>query len=49
VWATYAGLIGYLGGTTFRDDLWQGLALGFGIALAVALVIELVRRYGRKG
>lgn len=44
VWAVYAGMIGYLGGSTFREDVWKALALGFGIALAVTGAIELVRR-----
>lgn len=44
VWAVYAGMIGYLGGSTFREDIWKALALGFGIALAVTAAIELVRR-----
>src|ERR671918_518107 len=33
VWATYAALIGYLGGAAFDEDIWKALALGFGIAL----------------
>jgi membrane-associated protein len=43
IWATYAGLIGYLGGSAFQE-IWKALALGLGIALAVAGVIEVVRR-----
>jgi len=37
-------MIGYLGGSAFREDIWKALALGFGIALVVAAAIELVRR-----
>jgi membrane-associated protein len=44
VWATYAGMIGYLGGSAFREDVWKALALGFGLALAVAGGVEIVRR-----
>jgi membrane-associated protein len=44
VWAVYAAMIGYLGGSAFREDIWKALALGFGIALVVAAAIELVRR-----
>ena len=44
VWATYATLIGYLGGTAFDEDIWKALALGFGIALVISGVVELVRR-----
>jgi membrane-associated protein len=44
VWATYAGLVGYLGGSTFQEDVWKALALGFGIAIAITVAIELLRR-----
>ena len=44
VWAVFAGMIGFLGGSAFREDIWKALALGFGIALVVAAAIELVRR-----
>jgi membrane-associated protein len=44
VWAVYAGMIGFLGGSAFREDIWKALTLGFGIALAVTGAIELVRR-----
>ena len=42
-WATYTSLLGYLGGSAFQDHPLQGLALGFGIALAVAGLAELIR------
>lgn len=45
VWATYAGMIGFAGGAAFREDVWKALALGFGIALLVALAIEGWRRW----
>jgi membrane-associated protein len=44
-WATYAALIGYLGGKAFEDNPIWGLLLGFGIAAAVFVIVELVRRY----
>ena len=47
VWAVYAAMLGYLGGAAFREDLWKTLLLGFGIAVAVTGVIELVRRLRR--
>jgi len=47
VWAVYAAMLGYLGGAAFREDLWKALLLGFGIAVAVTGVIELVRRVRR--
>lgn len=42
-WATYAGLIGYLGGRTFEDSLLSGLIAGFVIAAAVFVGIALTR------
>jgi membrane protein DedA with SNARE-associated domain len=44
-WASYAALIGYLGGKTFEDNPIWGLLMGFGIAAAVFVIVELVRRY----
>jgi membrane-associated protein len=43
-WALYAGLLGYLGGKTFEHQTWKALLLALGIAGAVSLVIEGVRR-----
>ena len=43
IWGTYAAMLGYIGGKTFEDQPWKGLLLGFGIALGVALLVELVR------
>jgi membrane-associated protein len=43
-WAAYAALLGYLGGRAFEDNPLWGLALGFGIAAATFLVVEVARR-----
>jgi membrane-associated protein len=43
-WASYAALIGYLGGKAFEDNPLWGLLLGFGIAAAVFVVVEVGRR-----
>lgn len=48
-WALYGGLIGYLGGRTFRDQPWKGLLIAFAIAGTVTLTIELVRHFRRRG
>jgi membrane protein DedA with SNARE-associated domain len=42
-WATYATLVGYLGGAAFEDDPLKGVILGLGLALSVAGAIELLR------
>jgi membrane-associated protein len=44
VWGVFAGMIGYLGGATFREDLWKALALGFGLALLITGALEGARR-----
>lgn len=44
VWATYATMLGYLGGHFFRDHEWIGLLFAFGVAMLIALAVEGVRR-----
>jgi len=43
LWATYATMLGYLGGKQFEEQPWKGVLLGLGIAFSVAFVIETVR------
>jgi membrane protein DedA with SNARE-associated domain len=42
-WALYAGLLGYFGGKTFKDQEWKGLLLALAIAGTVAITVEGVR------
>ncbi|GIF49807.1 membrane protein DedA with SNARE-associated domain [Asanoa ferruginea] len=42
-WAAYTTLLGFVGGSAFQDHPLQGLALGFGIALVLAGVAELIQ------
>jgi membrane protein DedA with SNARE-associated domain len=44
LWAGYAVLLGYLGGTTFRNQPIYALVLAFGIAGLVTVGIEAYRR-----
>ena len=44
LWASYAALLGYVGGKRFEDAPWKGLLLAFGVAVAASGVIELARR-----
>ena len=44
LWSSYAVLLGYLGGATFRKQPLYALLLAFGIAAAVTVVVEAVRR-----
>jgi membrane protein DedA with SNARE-associated domain len=48
LWATYAALLGYFGGSTFEHSTWKALLLAFGIAAAVTGGIELVRWLRRR-
>ena len=48
-WAIYGSMIGYLGGHAFEHDPFKGLLLGFGIAVSIAVVVEVVRRIRERG
>lgn len=43
IWATYAALLGYIGGQTFEDNHTLAFLVAFGAALAMTGLIELVR------
>jgi membrane-associated protein len=43
VWASYAALLGYVGGKRFEAAPWKGLIVALTLAFAVAGGIELVR------
>jgi membrane-associated protein len=43
-WASYAALLGYVGGRAFEDNPLWGLLLGFGIAALTFVVLEVSRR-----
>lgn len=44
IWASYAFLIGRLGGKVFEDKPWIGLLMALGIVTAISGIIEAVRR-----
>lgn len=44
LWATYAFLIGRLGGKAFEDRPWAGLLLALGITVVISAAIEVARR-----
>jgi membrane-associated protein len=52
LWAAYASTIGLVGGKAFADQPLHALLLAFGLAAALALLIEsgrrLFRRWGRR-
>jgi membrane protein DedA with SNARE-associated domain len=43
-WATYAAVLGYLGGRFFEHHAWVALLVALGAAGLVAAAVELVRR-----
>jgi membrane-associated protein len=48
IWATYAALLGYIGGKAFADNHTVAFIVAFGCALSVSALIEVVRRQAQK-
>ena len=48
IWASYAALLGYVGGKQFEAAPWKGLVVALTVAFAVAGGVELVRHVLRK-
>ena len=48
VWATYATMLGYIGGKQFEEQPWKGIVVGLAIAFSVAFLIEVVRKWREK-
>jgi membrane-associated protein len=49
IWASYAALLGYIGGKAFEDNHTNAFLFAFGAALSVTVIIEIVRHYRNKG
>jgi len=47
-WAIYSAMIGYIGGHAFEEDPLKGLLLGFAIAGAVAIAVEIARHVRKR-
>ncbi len=43
IWATYAALLGFLGGKAFEEDHTKAFLLAFAAAISMTVVIEIVR------
>ncbi len=43
LWATYATMLGYIGGKQFEEQPWKGVLVGLAIAFSVAFLVEWVR------
>jgi membrane-associated protein len=48
IWASYAFLLGRLGGKAFEHQPWIGLLLALGVGVAVSVLIEAGRRAWRR-
>jgi membrane-associated protein len=48
IWATYAALLGRIGGEAFKDDHTKAFLLAFGMAIATNIAIEVARHYRKK-
>jgi len=44
LWAGYASALGYIGGATFKDNLWLPLLIAAGAGLLIAALGEVARR-----
>ena len=44
LWATYATMLGYIGGKQFEEQPWKGVMLGLGIAFTIAFAVEWIRK-----
>jgi hypothetical protein len=48
IWATYAALLGRIGGEAFEDDHTKAFLFAFGLAIATNVVIEIARHRRKK-
>jgi membrane-associated protein len=48
IWASYAALLGRIGGAAFKDNHTKAFLLAFGLAIATNIVIELTRHYMKR-
>ncbi len=48
IWATYAALLGYVGGKAFEDDHTKAFLLAFAAAITLTVTIEVVRHLRAK-
>ena len=48
IWATYAALLGRIGGEAFKDDHTKAFMFAFGLAIGTNVIIEIARHYLKK-
>lgn len=48
IWASYAALLGFVGGKTFEEEPWKGFLIAFIVAFAIAAATEGYRYLRRR-
>ena len=48
IWASYAALLGRIGGEAFKDNHTKAFMLAFGLAIGTNVIIEVTRHYLKK-
>ncbi|MGZ4739752.1 MAG: DedA family protein [Ilumatobacteraceae bacterium] len=48
IWASYAALLGRIGGEAFKDNHTKAFMLAFGLAIGTNVIIEVTRHYVKK-
>jgi len=48
IWASYAALLGYIGGKAFEDNHTMAFLFAFGAALSITVIIEVIRHFRNK-
>jgi len=48
LWATFATMLGFAGGSTFKDSHWKPLAASLAVATLIALATEVYRRIQKR-
>jgi membrane-associated protein len=48
VWASYASLLGFVGGKSFEKSTWKALLVAFAGAALITVAIEAVRKYRKR-
>ncbi len=48
VWASYATLLGFIGGRSFQDNHTKAFLVAFAIAISATLILELIRHFRKR-
>lgn len=48
VWASYATLLGFIGGRSFQDNHTKAFLVAFSIAISATLILELIRHFRKR-